>query len=99
MKKLPPAEVQESLRQLNENSPQQWQIQEEKLFKKFVFGDFVAAFGWMTQMAIQAEKMNHHPEWFNVYNQVSVELTTHDADGLTQLDFQLAQKMDQAAMV
>jgi len=62
--------------------------------KTFKFGDFTAAFGWMTQMAIVAEKMNHHPEWFNVYNRVEVTLTTHDADGLSRLDVTLAEKMD-----
>ena len=65
--------------------------------KTFKFGDFTAAFGWMTQMAIVAEKMNHHPEWFNVYNRVEVTLTTHDADGLSRLDVTLAEKMDATA--
>ena len=62
--------------------------------KSFQFKSFVEAFGWMTQMAIIAEKMNHHPEWFNVYNRVDVTLTTHDADGLSSLDVALAEKMD-----
>ncbi len=62
--------------------------------KSFKFKSFVEAFGWMTQMAIVAEKMNHHPEWFNVYNRVEVTLTTHDADGLSALDVKLAEQMD-----
>lgn len=62
--------------------------------KTFKFKDFAETWGWMTRMAIEAEKMNHHPEWFNVYNRVSVVLTTHDADGLSELDIQLANKMD-----
>ena len=65
--------------------------------KEFKFKSFVEAWGWMSQMAIIAEKMNHHPEWFNVYNRVEVVLTTHDADGLSALDIALAKKMDAAA--
>jgi len=58
------------------------------------FNNFVQAFGFMTQAAIIAEKMNHHPEWSNVYSRVIIDLTTHDADGISQLDFELAQKMN-----
>ncbi len=65
--------------------------------KTFVFGDFVEAFGWMTQVAIWAEKWNHHPEWDNVYKTVNVTLTTHDVDGLSPLDVKLAAKMDALA--
>lgn len=65
--------------------------------KKFVFSNFNEAFGWMTRVALVAEKMNHHPEWFNVYKSVSVVLATHDADGLTQLDVKLARTMDKFA--
>lgn len=62
--------------------------------KTFKFKNFIEAWGWMTSMAIIAEKMNHHPEWFNVYNRVDVVLTTHDVDGLSDLDVALAKKMD-----
>ncbi len=62
--------------------------------KSFRFGTFVEAFGWMTQVAIWAEKLNHHPEWSNVYNRVEVTLTTHDAGGLTERDVRLAMRMD-----
>ena len=62
--------------------------------KTFVFGDFAEAFGWMSRVAIWAEKMNHHPEWDNVYKTVHVTLTTHDAGGLSALDVALADKMD-----
>ena len=66
----------------------------DAISKSFKFKDFTRAFGWMTQAAIAAEKMNHHPEWFNVYNKVTVTLTTHDAGGLSHLDIDLANKMD-----
>jgi len=62
--------------------------------KTFTFADFNAAFGWMTRMALWAEKWDHHPEWFNVYRTVDVVLSTHDAGGVTMKDVKLAQKMD-----
>lgn len=65
--------------------------------KTFVFKNFVEAFGFMTQAAIWAEKLNHHPEWSNVYKTVDVVLTTHDVDGLSDLDAKLAAKMDALA--
>ncbi|MEM9583874.1 MAG: 4a-hydroxytetrahydrobiopterin dehydratase [Pseudomonadota bacterium] len=65
--------------------------------KTFKFGTFTQAFGFMTQAAIQAEKINHHPEWFNVYNRVDVRLTTHDTGGLSDLDVKLAAIMDKIA--
>lgn len=67
----------------------------DALAKTYDFKSFVGAFGWMTQAAIWAEKWNHHPEWFNVYNRVEVVLTSHDAGGLTERDVKLASKMDQ----
>ncbi|MFQ3237153.1 MAG: 4a-hydroxytetrahydrobiopterin dehydratase [Paraglaciecola sp.] len=70
-----------------------WQIKNDKLVKTFKFKNFIRAFGWMSQIAICAEKLNHHPEWFNVYNKVEVNLTTHDAGGISELDFKLASKM------
>ena len=73
---------------------QQWQISNGKLCKTFKFKSFVRAFGWMSQVAIVAEKMNHHPEWSNVYNRVNVELVTHDVDGISDYDFALATKME-----
>lgn len=67
-----------------------WSISNGKLHKDFEFADFVEAFGFMTRAAIIAERMNHHPEWFNVYNRVSVDLMTHDAGGITTNDVKLA---------
>lgn len=69
----------------------------DALTKTFKFKDFAQAFGWMASLAIDSEKLNHHPEWFNVYNKVEVTLTTHDANGLTDLDVTLAAKMDERA--
>lgn len=69
----------------------------EAIRKTFQFPDFVQAFGWMTAIAIEAEKMDHHPEWANVYRTVEVTLTTHDAGGVTALDVALARKMDALA--
>jgi 4a-hydroxytetrahydrobiopterin dehydratase len=65
--------------------------------KTFVFADFVEAFGWMSRVALTAEKMDHHPEWYNVYKTVEVTLTTHDADGITVKDSELAKAMDRMA--
>ena len=69
----------------------------DAITKEFTFKDFNAAFGWMTRVALVAEKLDHHPEWFNVYKTVKVTLSTHDAGGLTDLDVKLARKMDALA--
>ena len=69
----------------------------DAIAKTYQFKNFVEAFGWMTQAAIWAEKMDHHPEWDNVYKTVNVTLTTHDAGGLSALDVKLAEKMDALA--
>ena len=69
----------------------------DAIVKTFKFADFNAAFGWMTRVALAAEKLDHHPEWFNVYSRVEVLLATHDADGVTELDVTLAKIMDGAA--
>ena len=71
-----------------------WTVENEKLHKEFQFGSFVEAFGFMASVALIAESMNHHPEWFNVYNRVTVDLATHDAGGISALDFELAKKID-----
>jgi 4a-hydroxytetrahydrobiopterin dehydratase len=69
----------------------------EAIAKRYVFADFIAAFGFMSQVALVAEKMDHHPEWANVYRTVDVTLATHDSGGLTTLDVKLAQAMDRLA--
>jgi len=74
-----------------------WNVMNGKLHKDFVFKDFIDAFGFMSRAAIHIEKMNHHPEWFNVYNKIKVDLVTHDAGGITQNDINLAKILDSLA--
>lgn len=74
-----------------------WKREGEKIFREYKFADFVTAFSFMAGAALVAEKMDHHPEWFNVYSTVRVHLTTHDAGGLSAFDFELARKMDAQA--
>ncbi|KAF4713393.1 putative pterin-4-alpha-carbinolamine dehydratase [Perkinsus olseni] len=69
----------------------------EKISRNFKFRNFNEAFGFMTRVALYAEKADHHPNWYNVYNKVDVELSTHDAGGVTEKDFSLAEKMDKIA--
>jgi 4a-hydroxytetrahydrobiopterin dehydratase len=82
-------EVADGLREL-----EGWTEVDGKLHKEFNFPDFVSAFGFMTQVALHAEKLNHHPDWSNVYNSVTVDLSTHDVGGITELDFLLANRME-----
>jgi 4a-hydroxytetrahydrobiopterin dehydratase len=74
-----------------------WQLRDGKLRREFVFDDFVGAFGFMARAALVAERMNHHPEWFNVYKRVRVDLTTHEAGGISQRDLELAAAMNRLA--
>jgi len=74
-----------------------WSVQQEKLHREFRFPDFAHAIGFMTTAAIEIEKRNHHPEWFNVYSRVTVDLTTHDSQGITQKDVDLAQLLERLA--
>jgi 4a-hydroxytetrahydrobiopterin dehydratase len=88
--KLSPKEIERQLSGMPE-----WVIDKHKLYRLFVFDDFVDAFGFMSRVALLAEKMNHHPEWSNVYNRVEIHLTSHDVDGISQRDFTLAGLIDQ----
>ena len=90
--KLSDSQVREKLADL-----EGWALADGKLRREFKFADFIRAFGFMTSAAIEAEKLNHHPEWSNVYNKVTVNLVTHSAKGITELDFKLAKKMDALA--
>ena len=74
-----------------------WALDEGKLYRSFRFADFRRAFAFMSGAALAAEKLNHHPEWFNVWSKVDVHLNTHEAGGITELDFQLAQAMSELA--
>ncbi len=90
--KLSEAEVQSKL-----SSVSGWSVVNGKLHREFKFANFVEAFGWMASVALTAEKQDHHPEWFNVWNKVVVDLTTHDAGGISERDFSLAAEMDRLA--
>ena len=85
MMRVSEAEIIEELKKL-----EGWNIKDNKLHKEFQFDSFNQAFGFMTRAAMEIEKMNHHPEWFNVYNRITVDLTTHDAGGITNNDVNLA---------
>ena len=85
MMRLSETEITEELKKL-----EGWAIKDNKLYKEFQFDSFNQAFGFMTRAAMEIEKMNHHPEWFNVYNRITVDLTTHDAGGITNNDINLA---------
>ena len=89
--KLTASEIEQELQKLSG-----WEKAEDReaISRSFSFKDFNAAFGWMTRIALISEKINHHPEWFNVWNRVDVTLSTHDAGGLTKLDMQLAANMN-----
>jgi 4a-hydroxytetrahydrobiopterin dehydratase len=91
-KKLSDSEIQTELK-----TTTGWTRAADKLQRTYQFDDFVTAFGFMASAALVAERMNHHPEWFNVYRTVRVELSTHDAGGITGLDFELARAMNSIA--
>ena len=74
-----------------------WKLVKGKLHREYKFADFVHAFGFMTTSALAIETINHHPEWFNVYNKVVVDLSTHDAGGITAKDVELAKLLDHVA--
>jgi len=95
--RLSEQEIGTRMAQLETISGQAWELKDSKLHISLEFADFVAAFAFMTAAALHAEKMNHHPEWTNVYNRVEIDLTTHDAGGITELDFKLAELMTVSA--
>ena len=90
--KLSDAEIQNELLTLPG-----WSLAAAKLHREYSFADFVAAFGFMAKVALVAERLNHHPEWFNVYRKVTIDLATHDAGGITAVDFTLAREIEKLA--
>jgi 4a-hydroxytetrahydrobiopterin dehydratase len=90
VKVLSAQELKTALNQLNG-----WTEKDGKIHRQFKFSSFVEAFGFMSSLALVAESMGHHPEWFNVYNRVTIDLTTHDAGGITNKDLELAKKANE----
>lgn len=90
--RLTPEEIDDALASLGG-----WSLERGKLHREYHFADFVEAFGFMSRAALVAEAMDHHPEWFNVYRRVVVDLTTHSAQGVTALDVALARRMNELA--
>jgi 4a-hydroxytetrahydrobiopterin dehydratase len=88
-KTLSGKELAETIRGMNG-----WNLKDGKLQKSFKFSNFIEAFGFMTRIALEAEKINHHPEWSNVYNSVTINLSTHDVGGITDYDIKLAKIID-----
>jgi 4a-hydroxytetrahydrobiopterin dehydratase len=85
------------LASLNEHCKKHWEIKNNKLCKTFIFNDFKSAFDFMSSVALDAEKANHHPDWFNSYNKVEINLITHEVGGLTKRDFDLATEIEKRA--
>lgn len=92
IEKLSESQIKERLQRLP-----RWSLRDGKLHREYAFADFAEAFGFMARCALVAEKSDHHPEWFNVYSKVVVDLATHDAGGITERDFALAEQMEKAA--
>lgn len=94
--KLTNEQLEQELTDINASldAEKQWQIVDGKLHKEFVFKNFIQAFGFMTQVAIHAEKLIHHPEWSNVWNKVVIDLVTHDVDGISDLDIKMIKRME-----
>ncbi len=97
MKALSEREIENGLETLNKGKSASWEYVKKKLHKEFEFANFIEAFGFMSQVALIAEKENHHPEWFNVYKTVTVDLSSHEVSGVSQSDFDLAMAMDAVA--
>ena len=98
LKKLNESEIRKNLETLNSDLENVWVLENDKLTKTYKFKDFVEAFGFMSSTASYAEEVNHHPEWFNVYSTVKVQLATHDVSGISYKDFDLAKKMDELSI-
>ena len=95
LEKYSQSQIDTALAKLNHSAEQPWSIQDDKLYRAFKFRDFIAAFGFISQVALLAERADHHPEWFNVYNKVAISLTTHDVGGISKRDFAVAYEISQ----
>ncbi|MFT6732062.1 MAG: 4a-hydroxytetrahydrobiopterin dehydratase [Polaribacter sp.] len=91
-------QLKDELEKLNSSTDLPWVIENDKLFKTFKFQNFATAFGFMTSVAIFAEKVDHHPEWFNVYSKVEIHLTTHEVNGISVRDFELARMIEKLTL-
>lgn len=100
MSKFTEQQLSEALSSLNgglnkkQRSRSLWKVQNNRLQKTFMFNDFKQAFAFMSEMALYAEEINHHPEWKNIYNRVDIALTTHDQNGISKLDFDFAERIE-----
>jgi 4a-hydroxytetrahydrobiopterin dehydratase len=92
-------EIEKMLSELNAELPDPWEIRDGKLHKQFKFSNFIDAFGFMTRVALHAEKLDHHPAWSNVYNRVEIDLITHEAGGISARDFELAEIIEQLVVI
>lgn len=92
---LPPEEIHVALTVLNTHVAIPWHVVADKLHKEFTFKDFIQAFGFMSRVAMIAQALGHHPDWSNSYRRVIIDLTTHDAGGITDRDFELARHIEQ----
>ncbi|MFM7800964.1 MAG: 4a-hydroxytetrahydrobiopterin dehydratase [Limnohabitans sp.] len=95
---LTDTDIQNALQLLNSEATQRWRMQENALLADWVFADFLQAMAFMQEVAGVAHRLDHHPEWSNVYNRVSVRLTTHDRGGVTPFDVELAQAMNRISL-
>jgi len=97
IKKYSTSQINIELTTLNKNNNSPWKVKNGKLNKVFIFPSFIEAFEFMKKIAIYAEEQNHHPEWFNSYNKIDIDLTTHEVNGISVRDFRLAKIIDTTA--
>ena len=94
LKKYTPTQIKDALQNFNSTLNEEWCIENNKLYKTFIFKNFNSAFEFMEKVAADAERLNHHPEWSNLYNKVEIMLITHDVNGISNRDFELAKAIE-----